>query len=64
MKLIAVDNFGRESVADRLIAENLSDYWAPFLAESANRNTAERSDIYFRAVPDDHVLWRGMEDLV
>ncbi len=64
MKLIAVDNYARENVADQLVAENITDFYANFLAESANRNTTKDSDRYFKAVPDNHVLWRGMAELV
>lgn len=65
MKIIAIDNFARESVADILIAENVNPNYVEdivkFLQNEFGGHYAPR---YFTAVEDDHVLWRGMEDLV
>lgn len=63
MKIIAVDNFNRESVADVLVAERLTEYYAQFIADACNNHPAS-GDRYYKAVPDDHVLWRGMAELV
>ena len=64
MKIIAVDNFDRESVADKLIAENVSEYWGKRIVDALNEKLHEDSLYYFKLVPDDYVLWRGMEELV
>jgi hypothetical protein len=61
MKIVAVDNFNRESIADILIAENVKDIWAEYLAKAANEHNP--GDRFFKAFPDDYVLWRGMEEL-
>ncbi|ALS22183.1 hypothetical protein [Paenibacillus naphthalenovorans] len=64
MKIIAVDNFGRESVADKLIAENVSEYWGKYIVELMNDKQHDDSLHYFKLVSDDYRLWRGMEELV
>ncbi|OPH61846.1 hypothetical protein BC351_00980 [Paenibacillus ferrarius] len=64
MKIIKVDNYAREHIADHLIAENLNDYWGNYIVELLNSRQHEDSDNYFRLVEDNHVLWRGMEELI
>lgn len=64
VKIICVDNFGRESVADILIAENVNEYWGKRIVDGLNEKQHEDSEVYFRLVEDDHKLWRGMEELV
>lgn len=64
MKIIAVDNFGRESIADLLVAENVSEYWGKRIVDALNDKQHDESIRYFKLVSDDHKLWRGMEELV
>lgn len=64
MKIICVDNFGRESEADTLIAENVNKYWGEQIINALNDKEHENSQSYFRLVEDDYVLWRGMEELI
>lgn len=64
MKIIAVDNFARESVADKLIAENVSEYWGNHIVEALNDRFPEDHTYYFKLVNNEYVLWRGMEELV
>jgi hypothetical protein len=61
MKIIAVDNYARESEADRLVAENLHS------EEEGNVMLGALRAKYsgpFELVADVHKLWRGMEELV
>lgn len=65
MKIICKDNYDREYVADRLIAENVHSYYGNFITEALNdKYSVEHSSDYYRLVEDDYVLWRGMEELV
>ncbi|MGG1659535.1 hypothetical protein [Brevibacillus sp. NRS-1366] len=64
MKIIAVDNFARESVAEKLIAENVNEYWGKRIVDSLNDKQHANSQDFFELVSDDYVLWRGMEELV
>ncbi|MCR4362054.1 hypothetical protein NUG13_12015 [Bacillus subtilis] len=64
MKIILVDNFNREEVADNLIAENVNEFWGKRIVDALNDKEHEDSDNYFRLVKDDYVLWRGMDELV
>lgn len=61
-KVVCTDNYARESVAERLVAENLDEESAKLLAERLN---GRRSDGEWYAVKsDDYTPWRGMEELV
>lgn len=64
MKIVKVDNFGRESVADQLIAENVKEYWGKRIVDALNDRQYEDSQDYFRYVDDNYILWLGMEELV
>lgn len=65
MKIIATDNFNRETVADVLVAENVSAHYAEkiarYLQETHGGLSASR---YYTAVEDDYALWRGMEEFM
>jgi hypothetical protein len=65
MKIIAVDNFGRETVADYLVCDNIKYQAQGKVMLEALRATCDSlSPRWFELVPDDHRLSRGMEDLV
>lgn len=58
MKIICKDNFDRDSVSDTLVAENVSEYYAPIIVNFMNSKlSGEHSSDYFAAVPDDYVLY-------
>lgn len=65
LKIIAIDNFDRESVADLLVADNVHENYAneiaDFLQQRYGGNYAPR---FYKVVDDDHKLWGGMADLV
>ena len=51
MKIIATDNFARDYVSDKLIAENVPDYWADKIAKLLNeRYGGEGATHYFKAI--------------
>lgn len=63
MKIICTDNYARESVADRLVAENVkNDDEAQFIIEALNSRAGHAE--YYVIRDDDYKLWRGMEELV
>jgi hypothetical protein len=64
MKIIAVDNFARESVADTFIAESVNEHWGKRIVNALNDKRHMSSADWFELVEDDYVLWRGMEELV
>lgn len=58
MKIIATDNFNRESVSDRLVAESVSEFDGPIMVEALNRALGgEYAQKYYQLVPDDHKLY-------
>lgn len=65
MKIVCVDNYARESIADRLVAENIAlKDEADAICESLNENAGNDSNYFYKVVEDDYRLWRGMEELV
>lgn len=63
-KVVLVDNFGRESVADQLLAENLKKKDAKGVADKYNKLHGQNYPWYARVVKDDYKLWRGILELV
>lgn len=63
MKIIATDNLARESVADRLVADNISDKREGELMVDA-LNSCRRGEDWYVLVADNYRLSRGMEDLL
>lgn len=65
MKILAVDNYDRETVADIVVAENVQPYYAAAIADFLQgRFGGEGASRFYRAVDDDCKPWRGMEELV
>ena len=62
-KLILVDNYDREYVADRLLEDNLTE--ADASAKAAEYNEKYPHDDWFaKAVPDNYKLWGGMAEFI
>ncbi len=64
MKIIAVDNFARETVADRLVAENVSDTEGQIMVRALRATCHGTSSTWYELKDDDFVLSRGMADLI
>lgn len=63
MKVILVDNFGDETVGDRVLVEGLEPEQAAEKAREYNDHAPSQA-WWAMAVPNDHRLSRGIEDLV
>lgn len=57
MKVIRVDNFGRETRSHQLIAEGLTLEAAEAMAEELNNKERHDSDDFYRVVPQDYELY-------
>ena len=58
MKIIQIDNFGRDHVSDALVAEKVNDYYAKFIVKKLNKHfSGVTSPLFYKAVPDDHKLY-------
>lgn len=58
MKIIRVDNFDREGVNDRLVCENVNEYYGLKIAEYLNdRFSGEHSPDFYRLVDDNYKLY-------
>lgn len=64
MKIVAVDNYGRDNIADFLIAENIENQKHGEIMLEVLRKHFQGSDYYPMLKPDDYKLSKGMEDLV
>lgn len=65
MKIIRVSNFNIETEAEYVVADNIKhEKQANIMCNALNVDVGPQSDDYFRVVPDDYVLWRGMADIV
>ena len=62
MKIVLVDGFNRDYVADTLIAENVNPQYGELIIKLLNQQASE-SD-YYVLKSDDYKLSRGMEDLI
>lgn len=65
MKIICMDNFARETIADRVVAENVkpgveADAMLRGLIDTCWPNGPN----WYKLVEDDYKLCRGVEDLV
>lgn len=63
-KVIGKSQYDIESIADVLIQENMTEAAAVVFAEELNERVRPGDTYYFFAVPIDHKLWRGMEELI
>lgn len=58
MKIISIDNFGRESVSDVLVAEKVSKYFAPIITDLLNEKlSGNHSPYFYRTVDDNYELY-------
>lgn len=63
MKIVCTDNYARETVADRLIADNIkSEPEAKTMVDALN--AARYDSDWYVIKADADPLWRGMEELV
>lgn len=65
-KVITTDNFARETVADRLIIQNVhSEEFAKFIAEQYQAKFGgEQAWDFYTQRPMSARLWRGMEEFI
>lgn len=62
-KLIAIDNFGRETVSDRLVLSNITMEEAEETAKKFNEASGENAFDYYKAVEDDYILYDAYANL-
>ena len=59
MKIIQVDNFGRDNISDKLIAENVNEYYGRFMVDKLNEKyNRVCPDKYYKLVEDDYELYK------
>lgn len=63
-RVVATDNQGRESVAEKVRIDHLTESQARDFAERLNKDAGDHAYYYYEARHRDAKLWRGMEELV
>ena len=58
MKIIASDNFGRETVSDALVCGNVSEAYGKLISDLLKDHNGDNGPRYYRPVPDDYVLYK------
>lgn len=61
MKIIGVDNFGRDNVSEVLVADNISNmHYANCMADALNAEFCADalSSTFYKVVPDTHKLYK------
>ena len=56
MKIIAKDNFDRETVSDWTVCDNVNEYMGAVIVEFLNRQDGTNSSWFYALVTDDHKL--------
>lgn len=64
MKVVGIDNYAREHIADILVQADMTFDEADARARQLNEESGEHASRWYVVRPDDYVLSRGMEDLV
>ena len=65
MKIIQTDNYDRESEPQVLVASNITNqHYADIMLDALQKAEGRYTEHWYKIVPDSHVLWRGMADLV
>lgn len=58
MKIICVDNFDRDDKCDKLVCENVSEYYGKYMTEFLNNKfSGDYAPDYYRLVEDDYKLY-------
>lgn len=65
MKIIRTDNFARETVADGIVAVNITGKReGKIMLEALQATCDHHGPVWYKLVADDYILSRGMEDLI
>ena len=64
MKIIRVDGYDRDSVAQRLVAEGIRNQEEAKIMLGALCDKRGDDSNWYRLVEDNHILWRGMAEFV
>lgn len=64
MKIVEIDNFARDSVAEKVVAENLTYDEAQIKLEELTSSPTRPYDKWYMVATDEYKLWRGLEELI
>lgn len=63
MKIILTDNFNRDCISDKLIAENVIPHYAYLIVNKLNHDLHSDSPYFYKAVENEYKLYK-YEDLL
>jgi hypothetical protein len=58
MKIICKDNFDRDYISERLVAENVSEYYAKIIVRLLNESEPVDGAYFYKAESDDYKLYK------
>ncbi len=65
MKIVGVSNFGKDSIADVLIAENVHKNYINDIVDYLNKKHSDINSTYYMLKKEnDYKLWQGLQELV
>lgn len=59
MKIIIVDNYDRDYIADTVIAEKVHSTYAQKICDFLNNESDSHSQEFFKVVTDNYELYKG-----
>ncbi len=62
MKIIT--NFARETIAETLVADHIESEKLGKIMLDALQAITYQNGMWYKLVPDDYVLWRGMYEII
>lgn len=63
-KVVRVDNYDRETVANVAVAEWLDELDAEIICERLRKDLMRDDAVWYRVYPQEQKLWRGLAELV
>lgn len=62
-KVVWTDGYARETVAEHIIAEWLSEEDARYICDKKQNEITDKGD-WYKVTPQETPVWRGMEEFV
>lgn len=60
-RVVETDNFNREIYAEHFVSGSISDAAAKELTYTLNKKESDFSEMYYKVVPDDYILFKGFQ---
>jgi len=57
MKIVWTDNFNRETISEKLVADHVRVHESQIIIEALQKSCRHGDDDWYKLVPDDYVLY-------